>query len=491
MVSPRKKIAPQKRRLAVNYESDDVISIVSSAIESDQATLGASSSPSEPHEASPSQHITFTDSKPTQQMASSKSPEGIVLGLTKVCNQKEPPRKSKSDTTPNKRKSMAKAESNVEYTTKGVKRAQLDTHGEIMEAIVTEAAVSKANSDTKTAEPEKSRAEASKKLKASAEAGLDYVPAANAAKKNAEERLKAAAESEKEPMAKVATGERAKTLPAKTSQTAAGAATAESAVPKAAQKRVEEPHSKTADSAGAKKKKKLNLQDRVYNHMLVSFKPYLIKSLAQELQSTESELNYIMLSLTDKNLVVQKEFTSSKGRTKTLYWANHGVKAKEVHVTLASAEEIAVAKKELQDLQRQESSILSLLAAVNEGPSNEALAAQLNREESELGVLKNRLAEMKQRIRDSRPQDTTNTQSKNRGPEEKSAADLARERCPRRLKQRINFMREEWKKRKTTTMDFVESMADGMEKKPKDILKLLEIETDEMVSVKMPPKYDI
>jgi hypothetical protein len=49
-------------------------------------------------------------------------------------------------------------------------------------------------------------------------------------------------------------------------------------------------------------------------------------------------------------------------------------------------------------------------------------------------------------------------------------------------------MREEWKSRKQRCLDFVEQLADGMEKKPKDVIKLLDIETDEMERVVMPPK---
>jgi hypothetical protein len=52
-------------------------------------------------------------------------------------------------------------------------------------------------------------------------------------------------------------------------------------------------------------------------------------------------------------------------------------------------------------------------------------------------------------------------------------------------------MRGEWKKRKDKCIDFVEQLADGMEKKVKDVVKLLELETDEMEGVKMPPKHTI
>jgi hypothetical protein len=52
-------------------------------------------------------------------------------------------------------------------------------------------------------------------------------------------------------------------------------------------------------------------------------------------------------------------------------------------------------------------------------------------------------------------------------------------------------MRDEWKKRKDKCMDFIDQLADGMEKKPKDVVKLLDLETDEMEGVAMPAKHEI
>ena len=62
---------------------------------------------------------------------------------------------------------------------------------------------------------------------------------------------------------------------------------------------------------------------------------------------------------------------------------------------------------------------------------------------------------------------------------------------PVRLKKRINAMRGEWRKRKETCSDFVEQMADAMEKKVKDVVKLLDVETDQMLGAVMPPKHEI
>jgi DNA-binding transcriptional regulator GbsR (MarR family) len=239
-----------------------------------------------------------------------------------------------------------------------------------------------------------------------------------------------------------------------------------------------------------KKKKKMTFQDQVLNHMLFTFKPFTLKTLAEALKTTDTALNYVMLSLTDKNLVIKKDFTSAKGRTKTLYWANHDSKAKEVAAAMASPEEIEATKAELEGLRRQQASLSSALAGLSGQISNEELTSQLAREEVELEALREQVEGAKVRIQAGRAPPKQTKSILGRGPV-KSAALLARERCPHRTKMRINAMRVEWKKSKEKCMDFIELLADGMEKKPKEVIKLLEIETDEMMGVKMPPKHVI
>ena len=60
---------------------------------------------------------------------------------------------------------------------------------------------------------------------------------------------------------------------------------------------------------------------------------------------------------------------------------------------------------------------------------------------------------------------------------------------PRSLKLRINNMRTEWSKRKLKCMDLVEGVADAMEKRTKDAIKLMDVETDEEVGAVMPAKH--
>ena len=241
-------------------------------------------------------------------------------------------------------------------------------------------------------------------------------------------------------------------------------------------------------TSNVKPKKKLNFQDQVLNHMLLAFKPFTLKTLATELNTTDTQLNYVMLSLVDKGIVRQKEFTSAKsGRSKTLYWALYGAKAKEVVVCMATPEELKSAKEQLEDLRTKHTALSRTLQTVNSEISNQELENKLSTEQEIVNQLSKQLAGVKTRIKLSKQQDAGATTSLLRKPP-KSAAELIRERCPRRMKIRINNMRGEWVRRKATCTDLIEQMADGMEKKPKDVIKLLDVETDEMVGVKLPPK---
>merc|ERR1712151_240099 len=62
---------------------------------------------------------------------------------------------------------------------------------------------------------------------------------------------------------------------------------------------------------------------------------------------------------------------------------------------------------------------------------------------------------------------------------------------PNNVKKTINYYRTEWKQRKEKCMDFLDNLCDAMEKKLKDVFKILDIERDEDLNVKIPPKYVI
>ena len=52
-------------------------------------------------------------------------------------------------------------------------------------------------------------------------------------------------------------------------------------------------------------------------------------------------------------------------------------------------------------------------------------------------------------------------------------------------------MRGEWKSRKQQCVEFVDQLADAMDKKRTQVINMLDIETDEKAGEKLPPKRDI
>jgi hypothetical protein len=175
--------------------------------------------------------------------------------------------------------------------------------------------------------------------------------------------------------------------------------------------------------------------------------------------------------------VIKKEFStksSAGGRTKDLYWANQTSSAKQVQaLELPSREEMIAVKEEYASYRAKHSLYSRELQLVEQEPSNEQLDKQLLEMERAVSMAKTTLQETEDRIAASKQDTTCGIQN------------------PLILKKRINHMRGEWKDRKTKCRDFVDQLADGLEKPIKAVVKLLELETDEMEDVTMPPKYDI
>lgn len=245
-------------------------------------------------------------------------------------------------------------------------------------------------------------------------------------------------------------------------------------------------------SVKSKPKKKRTFQDQVLAEMLFSCKAYNLKTLSQALNTTEIALQHLMLSLLDKKIVIKKSFTSKTGKVKELYWANQDSKAKDVVKLFPTLEEQDAARQEIAALRKVEIENERELAILTQELSNEEVDAQLQEMETALGEAKKSLVAVHTRIREFKEQKKNPQRTVvNRFQKPKSAAQLAKERCPRRTKMRINAMRSDWKSRKDKCMDFVDQLADGMEKKPKDVIKLLEIETDAMEGVTMPFKLVI
>lgn len=212
-----------------------------------------------------------------------------------------------------------------------------------------------------------------------------------------------------------------------------------------------------------------------------------------------------MLSLTDKKVVIKKEFVPSKpgGRTRVLYWANQDSTAKETQAALrqddndgssgpATPEAMERARQELVSLRQQTADQMSELEAVLKTPANSELPGQIQKAQDQLESMRAVLHETKERIAAAEKEDDDNTGSAR-------VVGIAattfrrkkkrRERCPRKLKMKINSIRNQWKDRREKCTDFVDQLADAMEKRVKDVVKLLDVETDEMAKATLPPKY--
>jgi 26S proteasome regulatory subunit (ATPase 3-interacting protein) len=246
-----------------------------------------------------------------------------------------------------------------------------------------------------------------------------------------------------------------------------------------------------AEKKPNKKPKKKSFQEDLLHHMFFTCKPFAVKTLAQELKTNEASVNYCLLSLIDKGWVVKKEFTS-KSRSKELYWAHQGIKSKELIALLniVSPDEVGASRRELAALQQQHKTLMMEWQQITKEPSNEELGQQLATAESDLAELEKTMRDTLARIRAVKQQQQPQPKQPGFG-----KSFLAQKKkpitCPKRYKVEINKYRDEWRKRKEKCTDFIDQLADGMEKKPKDVIKLLDLEIDEMVGVNIPPKHVI
>jgi hypothetical protein len=235
-------------------------------------------------------------------------------------------------------------------------------------------------------------------------------------------------------------------------------------------------------------KKKNTFQDQVLLHMLTCMKPFTLKSLAAELRTTDIALHHLMLSLVDKGIVRRKEFGNKV--KKELYWVDIESATKHVYGnTLPSLLEMENAKAELLQILNEESNYLETMKRMEMELSNEDLSTKLQQEETSLANLKERVQQAKDRILEKTSQSSKSSSLQGKLGRPLSFKDKPKTR--KQLKKEINRMRNEWKARKEKCTDFIDNLADAMEKRPKDVIKLLDIETDEMLGVKIPPKQDL
>ena len=245
-----------------------------------------------------------------------------------------------------------------------------------------------------------------------------------------------------------------------------------------------------------KKRKKRTFHDQILYTMLTSSKPYTLKTLAKDCDTTVEALRHAMLSFVDKKLVICKEFPSKNANRepKKLYWAtqvtlsesegggkgkNGGAVTKELTKLLVPAEDIEKARSELSQLVHRYHGVQNELQPMLDVPSNQQLDEGMAVDEETLGRIRGEIRAINDRI--SSTSSAPAPSSHGAGRFQKPPA--ARPRNPIALKRNINGMLGEFKSRKRKCMDFVENLADAMEKKVKDVTgeKVLCLETDEEV----------
>lgn len=245
----------------------------------------------------------------------------------------------------------------------------------------------------------------------------------------------------------------------------------------------------TDKASKAPKKKKLTFQKQVLSHLLTSLKPFTLKTLAADLKTTDTALHHLMLSLLDKQVVRRKEVGNKI--KKEIYWIDIEKASKEFYGTTMSTEsERLQADVELKQTLQKEQEVRKVLSDFSSELSNQELSMQVNRLNEEVAQLQTHVQQVKDRIANASKnssQPIGNSRLLVGMKQNLSKKPLTKN----QLKKNINSMRLEWKSRKEKCVDFVENFADAVEKKPKDIYKLLEVETDEMNGVKIPPKQPL
>lgn len=267
------------------------------------------------------------------------------------------------------------------------------------------------------------------------------------------------------------------------------------------------PPKKKKKVAAKTKTKRMTFQDELIQKMIMTCRPYAMKELVQLMgkSTNEASINFCLLTLIDKNWVIKKEF-QSKSRSKELYWANQECSDPNLWklecLQVPSQDDIHATRTELATLQRKQKIISRDIELVHKTPSNEQLIILCEQAEQEVQQLQQKLEAVQNRISSSASSSANpksvfggggggnrlNNNNKNVHTVGKKKKTITKPQLtPLQLKKRINKMRDQWKKRKVKCMDFVESLADGMEKKVKDVIhKVLALETDEMEDVKLP-----
>lgn len=260
-----------------------------------------------------------------------------------------------------------------------------------------------------------------------------------------------------------------------------------------------------------KKQKKRSFHDQILYTMLTTNTPYTLKSLAKATNTTIEQLNHAMLSFVDKGLVIVKEFPKGK----KLYWATtvslssggdngsdinaaSGAIQKELAKLLATPLEMNETKQLFTALQQRYRSIQEELQQLLAIPTVKEIDDDIERDEKKLKSMQDEIDRIRTHIRQQEGEGTKTQQQQPPTPRptagygggyyrmqqqlQRRVQTLPPDRIT--LKRKINHMLSEYKTRKRQCMDFINELADAMEKHPREIMtndKILGgLDTDEM-----------
>ena len=256
-----------------------------------------------------------------------------------------------------------------------------------------------------------------------------------------------------------------------------------------------------------KKRAKRSFHDQILYTMLTSCKPYTLKSLAKDTDLTVEALRHAMLSFVDKKLVITKEFPSkNKDREpKKLYWANPmsiaeveagiakgkgGGVANHLSKLIATTDEIQEANTTRQQLEQQYRMIQLELQPLLAIPTMKQIEDENVAEEQKLAEVQKEIEAVKERTANASSNPTTlpNRMSSGGSAASYYPANRFQSTKPTKpqdkttLKRKINHMLGEYRSRKRKCLDFVDTISDAMEKRPKEVMgdKVLCLDTDEM-----------
>jgi len=214
------------------------------------------------------------------------------------------------------------------------------------------------------------------------------------------------------------------------------------------------------------KKKKITFQDQVLQHLLTSMKPFTLKTLATDMKTTDVALHNLMLSLVDKKIVLRKEFNKGgdgekQKRSKEIYWldmdrATQALQGSTTGIQSYSESERKKAIEGKTRLLSEEAMIRKEIHDLTNVVPMEIIRKKVDEEELLVKNLKQRLDEIKNQ----------------------NGKKVVAKTCPKAMQKKITALKCDWKKRKQQCMDFVENIADAMEKKKKDVLKDLQLDLD-------------